>query len=141
MTEEVKSKSPIQEDIVEKNSDGVSDDGFQKIETADDVLSDVSILSSGEKLLGVLAYISFFFLLPLLMKPKSKFCQLHAKQGMVLTLGYVLLKFVVLFGYTLQVFISLTYFLLAFAGIYFAAQGKMWKYPIIGDFAEKLDFE
>ncbi len=103
--------------------------------------ADSSVLTSGEKLLGVFAYISFFFLLPLLMKPKSKFCQFHAKQGMVLTLGFVLLKWVVLFGAGLHAFLLLTYFALACTGIFFAAQGKMWKYPIIGDFAEKLDFE
>jgi uncharacterized membrane protein len=102
--------------------------------------------SHGEKILSIVGYFSFFCILPIVVKPKSDLCQIHGKQGMVLTICYFLFSFVLdffaLFAEGLVNFMSVIVLLgylggMAY-GIFIASQGKAQKMPVIGEVAEKL---
>ena len=98
-------------------------------------------LTGGEKILGVLSYFGFFCILPLVLKPKSEFCQFHGKQGLIITLIFLILSLFVYIIPAMRWVFGLTHLLLSIIGIVFAAQGKIFEFPIIGDMAKKLDFD
>ncbi|MDH3324298.1 MAG: hypothetical protein OEL89_01535 [Candidatus Peregrinibacteria bacterium] len=101
-----------------------------------------STLTAGEKTLSAIGYISFFCILPLVMKPTSKFCQHHGKQGLVLTLFFILLSWVTwMGGPIIHVLFSLIWVVLAILGIINAVQGVKWKMPLVEKIAGKLDFD
>jgi uncharacterized membrane protein len=99
-----------------------------------------SEISSGEKFLGAIAYISFFCILPLVLKRDSEFCQLHGKQGLLLTLVFFFFSWLGWFSWGMGVMLVLIHVVIAVLGILNASKGKMWKMPILGDATKKLDF-
>jgi len=98
-------------------------------------------MPSDERLLGALAYIPMGFVLPLIMKPKSKFCQMHAKQGLVITA----LTFAVLFILVIVPAIGSLLFLGLVAiigiGVYQADHGVEFKMPVLYEVAAKIDVD
>lgn len=104
--------------------------------------------SHGEKILSVVGYFSFFCILPIVVKPKSDLCQIHGKQGMVLTICFFLFSFVLdFFGIfagglvsVMSAIITLGYLIGVAYGILMASQGKAQKMPVIGEVAEKLEW-
>lgn len=89
------------------------------------------------KIYGILAYIGILFIVPLLAAPKSKFAKFHANQGCVLFIAEVALSVVAvipILGWLVWVFGSLACLVLAIMGIINAANGKMEKLPLVGDF-------
>lgn len=92
-----------------------------------------------EKVLSVIAYASIGFLLPFILKPGSKTCQFHAKQGAAMFIlsffTLILLAAIPALGSLLFLgFIALT----AIA-MFQAFSGKEWKMPVIGDIATKIN--
>ncbi len=102
--------------------------------------SEKSTLSSGEKLLAALGYISFFCILPLVLKPDSEFCQFHGKQGLVLTLIFLLFSWIGLLGIFFVILLKISYILIAGFGIVNAIQGQEWKIPVVEKMAKKFDW-
>lgn len=98
------------------------------------------------KVMAVLSYIGILCLIPLLAAKESKFAQFHAKQGLVLFLAEVLLSILYAIPVlnVVMVFVGwIIYILLvvlAIMGIVNALQGKYWKMPVLGGFAEKFKF-
>jgi len=91
------------------------------------------------KIYAILSYLGVLFIIPLLMKPKSEFVKFHVKQGIVLTIGWIIglvLYPVFGLGFVLQIAIIV----LSIMGIINVSEGKMKKLPIISDLAEKFDF-
>lgn len=97
---------------------------------------------------GAIAYLTFIpAILFLVIEPYSKrpFVRFHAMQCIMLTLASVLIHFaiallvVVLHGFTfmLSSLVSLGFFVLWLICIVSAAQGKWFKVPVIGDFAQQ----
>jgi len=90
------------------------------------------------KIFAVLSYLGVLVIVPLLAKKDSKFAMFHAKQGLVLMIGWViswLLSFVFI-GFILDVIMIV----FSIWGIVNAATGKFAKLPVIGDLAEKFKF-
>ncbi|MFA6533542.1 MAG: hypothetical protein WCT37_00030 [Patescibacteria group bacterium] len=90
------------------------------------------------KVVAALSYIWILFLIPLLAKKDSPFCQWHAKQGLVLFLVEVvgsLVFWIPLFGWLLL----LGVILLAVVGILRALIGEFWEMPILGAYAKKIN--
>ncbi|MCK5080657.1 MAG: DUF4870 domain-containing protein [Candidatus Moranbacteria bacterium] len=91
------------------------------------------------KILAMLSYLGILFLIPLLLKPNSKFVKFHVKQGIILTIGWVI-------GMVLYPFLGLGFLLhiaiivFSIMGIINVSEGKTKKLPIISDLAEKLKF-
>lgn len=102
---------------------------------------ETSKIPSDERLLAALGYIPMLFVGPLTMKPKSTFCQIHGKQGLLLTM----LTFVVLFILVLIPAIGSLLFLaliglIAIAGFQ-AYSGVEWKIPYLYEVASKLNMD
>ena len=97
-----------------------------------------SIPSQEEKIIGAVGYVSVACFVPLSMKPNSRFCQFHGKQGLVL-FGLSIIVLLFLAGIpVIGFFIFLAYFALAVVAAYRAYNGEMWKIPFLGDLAEKI---
>lgn len=96
------------------------------------------------KVFGILAYLGILVLVPLLAAPESKFAQFHAKQGLNLFVMYLIgffplfiLSFIPILGILAWLgllAIGGAVFVFAILGIINAANGKMEKLPVIGDF-------
>lgn len=90
------------------------------------------------KIFAVLSYLGVLVLVPLLARKESKFAMFHAKQGLVLLIGWIiswLLSFVFI-GFILDVVMIV----FSIWGIVNAATGKYAKLPLIGDLSEKFKF-
>jgi uncharacterized membrane protein len=90
------------------------------------------------KSIALLSYISILFLIPLLSKKDSTFCQFHAKQGLVLFIVEVIGWFLTPF-FGLGVLVNLVALILLIVGIVNVLNGEMKKLPLIGDFADKFN--
>ena len=92
-------------------------------------------------MLSAIAYVPIGFILPLISKPKSKFCQMHAKQGMVLSV----LTFFILFVLVLIPAIGSLLFLGLIAaigiGAFQAYSGLDWNVPVLTDVASKINVD
>lgn len=86
------------------------------------------------KVTAALSYISILFIVPLFLKRNSKFCQFHGKQGLMVFI-MELLGFVPVIGWMLFVLALL----LSIVGVLRTLDGKYWKLPILGNFADKID--
>ena len=99
------------------------------------------------KLMAVLAYLSWLVIIPILAAPKSKFARFHSNQGLVLAITEIVwwiataILNVILYainwrlgsivGTLLGVF-NIVFFVLTILGIINAANGKAKELPIIG---------
>ncbi len=100
------------------------------------------LLTRGEKILAALGYVSFLCILPLVLKPESKFCQFHGKQGLVLLLISLIIGFlaalIMPISYGLWILIRLLLIGVAIYGIYLGFTGKMKSMPVIGKLAKEF---
>lgn len=90
------------------------------------------------KAITFLSYIGLLFLVPLLAKRESKFAQSHAKQGLVLTIGWFLGSFLYMF-FGLGFLVHLFVIILSIMGLVNVGNGKMKDLPLIGDIAKKFN--
>ena len=92
-----------------------------------------------EKTLAIFCYLSILLIIPLLLKPKSKFIKFHAKQGIILTIGwFVGLLLYAFFGLGFLVHIAIL--VLSIIGIMNVLEGREKDLPIVGDLAKKFNF-
>jgi uncharacterized membrane protein len=96
------------------------------------------------KALNFLSYLGILALVPLLAKKDSKFAQFHAKQGLVLFVGWFVIAwisgFIPFLGWFLIVpAISIFGIVLAIMGLINVANGEMKELPVIGEFAKKIN--
>lgn len=85
------------------------------------------------KYIAILSYIWILFLIPLLLRRDSKFCQLHAKQGMILFIASLLSWFPII-GQILGIAILI----ISLIGILKVSSGEYWKIPYIHEWSEKF---
>lgn len=90
------------------------------------------------KLVAALSYLGILFLVPLLVKRESPFCQFHAKQGLVFCIiffvGWILFMIPVL-GWLAW----LAVVILDIVALVKTLSGERWEVPIIGDLAKKIN--
>lgn len=105
---------------------------------------DAEVVPQGEKILAAIGYFSFLCVLPLLLKPESEFCQFHGKQGLAITIVFMVFSVFMwmfsLFWGGVYSLLGLLQFLVAIYGIYFAFQGKMQSIPGFSQLAAKFDW-
>lgn len=97
--------------------------------------------TSAERVFAAIGYVGPLFVLPLVAQPKSDYCKFHARQSMALLalffLQLIVLVAVPLLGSLLTFALFAAYILC----MYNAYMGKMWKVPVIGAIAQKIDFD
>lgn len=86
------------------------------------------------KLWAILGYLGILCLIPLLAKKDSKFAQFHAKQGLVMLIGWFFV-WIPFLGWLM----GLVLFIFWIMSIINVLSGKMTKLPIVGDLAEKIN--
>jgi uncharacterized membrane protein len=86
------------------------------------------------KTVAALSYIWLLFLIPLILKRNSKFCQFHAKQGLILFILSLLSWFPVI-GWL----IGLAIIVVSVVGIIKALSGEEWKIPYLYDLSAKIN--
>ena len=112
-------------------------------QVADEFKQEV-IETSDETAIAAVGYIWILFLLPLLLKRQSLFCQHHAKQGLVLFIFSLIITalgslpfigwFIIMpIGWIIIVVLGLL-------GIINALRGDMWEMPYFGKYAKKIKF-
>lgn len=87
-----------------------------------------------DKTIAVLSYLGILCLIPLLLKKDSEFVKFHAKQGLVLLIGWFLV-WIPFLGWILGIVLLV----LSIMGIMNVLNLKREKLPIIGDLAEKFN--
>jgi len=94
------------------------------------------------KVLAAIGYIWILFLIPLLAKKDSKFCQFHGKQGMILFIAWIVLVvvgWVPFLGWIIFFFGSIALIILSLVGLIKALTGEYWELPILGQYAKKIN--
>lgn len=87
------------------------------------------------KVMAVLAYLGFLFLVPLLAAPNSRFARFHVNQGLVLFLAEVVLGIVGIIpfiGWIILLVGEIASFVFMIIGIVHAAKGEVKELPLIG---------
>jgi uncharacterized membrane protein len=136
LTEEsVTPKEEVTAKVTELN---VSEDSVIK----KDPIVVAELLPKGEKLLAAIGYISFLCILPLALRPKSKLCQLHGKQSLVITATFLIFSWLTWlspggFGALLGILQTL----ISVWGMMHAWRGKEKVLPFFGQIAKKLNWE
>ncbi len=90
------------------------------------------------KLTAVLSYLWILFLIPLLTKKRSKFCQFHAKQGLVLFIIWLVGSLVFWFPLLGQV-LMLTLLIVNIIAIVKAYNGEWWEIPYVYGWSKKFN--
>lgn len=86
------------------------------------------------KVMAALSYIWILFLIPLLLKKDSKFCQFHAKQGLIL----FILSFITWFP-IIGWLIGLAIIVVSVVSIVKTLAGEQWQIPFIYDLSKKIN--
>ena len=87
------------------------------------------------KVLACLSYVGILFLIPMLAKKDSKFCQEHARQGVVMFIA-TLLGVIPVIGWIWAVVVLVVDVI----AIVNTLQGKYWKIPRAYDLSRKFNF-
>lgn len=109
-------------------------------------------IPTNERLLGVLGYFLFFFIIPLKVKRESMFVQFHSRQGGVLfafwaivsLILFIILMFVDSIDIASTIVIGLIflvtgyYLLMMLVGMFKVALGERYRMPLIADLALML---
>lgn len=93
------------------------------------------------KIMALLSYIGFLWLIPMLAAKESKFAQYHVNQGIILTIvgviagvAGVVIGLIPILGIILTFVISLIPFVGMILGIMNAVQGKAKELPFVGGY-------
>lgn len=97
--------------------------------------------------MAALSYLWILVLVPLLTAKDSKFAKHHAKQGLVLLIAEVIFGFVgwilamiPVLGWLIFAAIQIYFLVMVIMGLVNALNGKYWKMPLLGQFADKFNF-
>ena len=93
------------------------------------------VKKSDSNLMGALSYLWILSVVMLLVKKDDPFVKFHARQGLVLFLAGIVLTFIPVIGWMLNVVI-LVFDIMGFVN---AIGGKQVKLPLVGDLAEKIN--
>ena len=95
-----------------------------------------------EKIIAAIGYFWILFLIPLLLKKNSEYCQHHAKQSMVLfitSIALMIINVIPVLGWIICFFGSIAVVIFMLLGFVNALQGVKWEAPILGKFASKIN--
>lgn len=93
------------------------------------------------KILGAISYLFILFLIPMLTKKDSAFAMFHARQGLVLFIGWVIIWIVGLIpvlGWIIGFLGTIVLAIVALIALIKALQGEAWEIPLVSEYAKKL---
>lgn len=98
-------------------------------------------IPADERLLAAIGYIPMLFVAPIIMKPKSVFCQIHGKQALLVTgITFVVLMVLAIIPSIGSLLFLALIGLIAIAGFQ-ANAGVTWKIPFLYEISSKLNLE
>lgn len=101
----------------------------------------MSGIPADERLLAAIGYIPMLFVAPIIMKPKSVFCQIHGKQALLVTgMTFVVLMVLAIIPSIGSLLFLALIGLIAIAGFQ-ANAGVTWKIPFLYEISSKLNLE
>lgn len=89
------------------------------------------------RVMAALSYVLFLFILPL-GKTNSKFCQFHAKQGIIIFIAWIVVSFlswIPFIGWAAWVFL----FVITMMAIVKTLRGEEWEIPYVSTYASKIN--
>lgn len=86
------------------------------------------------KTIALLSYLWLLCLVPLLLKPKSKFCKFHAKQGLIMAIAW-LFVWIPFLGWLIWIVLIV----FSILGIINVLNGQYKKLPVVGNLAKKFN--
>jgi len=95
-----------------------------------------------EKIIAAIGYFWILFLVPLLLKKNSEYCQFHAKQSMVLfitSIALIIINIIPVLGWIISFLGWIGIIIFGLLGFVNALQGRKWEVPVLGKFAEKIN--
>jgi|SRR3989338_5097661 len=93
------------------------------------------------KAIAAIGYLGILCLIPLLAKKDSPYAQHHGKQGLVLTIAWLILfvaNVIPVFGQLVWFIGSIVLLVLSIMGIVKALNGELWEVPVIGQYAKQI---
>jgi len=91
-----------------------------------------------DKLFAVLSYLLVLVFIPLFMKRNDPFIQFHAKQGLVIFVGFVLSLIAAQWLPSLGSLLFIVLLIVDIIALVQALLGRRWKIPLIGELAQKF---
>ncbi len=96
-----------------------------------------------KNILAIISYIGILCLVPILIKEKDEFVKFHAKQGLVLFIGeiiiWIILRIIPYLWFLGNLF-GLLWIILSIIGIMNVLNNKKKEIPLIGKFGKKFKF-
>lgn len=92
-------------------------------------------LSNDSKLFAALSYLWLLSIVMLILKKDDEFVKFHAKQGTVLFAASIILWFIPIIGWLMQIAVLVGVVI----GFLKAYSGERFKMPVIGDLADKIN--
>ena len=92
-------------------------------------------LSNDSKLFAALSYLWLLSVVMLVLKKDDEFVKFHAKQGTVIFVVSIILWFIPIIGWLLQIAVLIGVVI----GFLKAYSGERFKMPVVGDLADKIN--
>lgn len=92
-------------------------------------------LSNDSKLFAALSYLWLLSVVMLILKKDDEFVRFHAKQGTVIFVASIILWFIPIIGWLMQIAVLIGVVI----GFLKAYSGERFKMPVIGDLADKIN--
>ena len=93
------------------------------------------------KLIAAIGYIGILCLVPLLGKKDSEFAQFHGKQGLILTICWIiifLIGIIPILGWLISFLGTIALLALSIMGILKSLAGEYWELPYLGQYSKKI---
>ena len=93
------------------------------------------------QVMAAMSYLGILALVPLIVNGRDPYVGFHARQGLILWIWEVLAVFSLALPVVGKIFFqtsSLLCFILSVAGLVSVLLGRAWKFPVVGDLAQKL---
>ena len=87
------------------------------------------------KVVAAFSYLWILSVVFLLVKKDSPYTQFHAKQGLVIFIAFIILGFIPILGWIVDLFLTI----LIIVGFFQAISGKAFKIPGVWPIAEKIN--
>lgn len=91
-----------------------------------------------DRIYAVMSYLFLLVIVPLLLRRNDPFVYFHAKQGIVLSIGFVIAVIATVWSSALGSILFLLFLTIDVIALVQALLGRRWKIPVIGDIAQRF---